>query len=107
MRHMRFLTLACYWSRNDSMKKIVKLGSIGGSGKTTAAAALAGKRRVSAATERVQQRRHKVTLQDIRDIRDALDVGNDIAAATNYPNKATFRDADRALDRIATALFAK
>ena len=49
----------------------------------------------------------KVTAQDIADIRGALDFAQDIARAQGDDCRLAFRKADRALDRIATELFAK
>ena len=49
--------------------------------------------------------RRKVTPQDIADIRDALDLARDSATDHRAPGEITFNKADRALDRVATALF--
>jgi hypothetical protein len=48
-----------------------------------------------------------VTTNDLADIRAALDRAQDIARAHGDDCRLAFRKADRALDRIATALFAK
>jgi hypothetical protein len=52
-------------------------------------------------------RPRKVTVQDLADIRGALDLAQDIARAHGNDCRLAFRKADRALDRIATELFAK
>ena len=51
--------------------------------------------------------RRKVTQQDIADIRNALDLGYDIAMDHKEPFEVAGRKADWALERIVTALFAK
>jgi hypothetical protein len=52
-------------------------------------------------------RKRTVTTHDLADIRAALDRAQDIARAHGDDCRLAFRKADRALDRIATALFAK
>jgi hypothetical protein len=52
-------------------------------------------------------RPRKVTAQDIADIRGALDFAQDSARARGDDCRLAFRKADRALDRIATVLFAR
>ena len=49
----------------------------------------------------------KVTTQDIADIRGVLDFAQDIAREHGDDCRLAFREADRALDRIVTLLFAK
>ena len=49
----------------------------------------------------------KGTLQDLADIREALDLAHDVAGDHKQRSKVTFDKANRALDRIATALFVK
>jgi hypothetical protein len=49
----------------------------------------------------------KVTVQDIADIRGALDFAQDRARIHGDDFRLAFRKADRALDRIVTRLFAK
>lgn len=48
----------------------------------------------------------KVTVQDIADIRGALDFAQDRARAHGEDFRLAFRKADRALNRIVTRLFA-
>jgi hypothetical protein len=55
----------------------------------------------------LRPRDKKVTQRHIADIRAALDFAQDIARAHGDDCRLAFRKADRALDRIATALFAK
>jgi hypothetical protein len=52
-------------------------------------------------------RPRKVTPQHIADIRGALDFAQDLACRHGDDCRLAFRKADRALDRIATELFAK
>jgi hypothetical protein len=54
-----------------------------------------------------QAKPRKVTAQDIADIRGALDYAQDLARKHGDDCRLAFRKADRALDRIATELFAK
>jgi hypothetical protein len=49
----------------------------------------------------------KVTAQHIADIRAALDFAQEIARKHGDDCRLAFRKADRALDRLATELFAK
>jgi hypothetical protein len=52
------------------------------------------------------RRRKATALQDIADIRAALDYAQDIARKHGDDCRLAFRKAGRALDRITTALFA-
>jgi hypothetical protein len=54
-----------------------------------------------------KSRLRKVTPQDLADIRGALDFAQDIARTRGDDCRLAFRKADRALDCIATELFAK
>jgi hypothetical protein len=49
-------------------------------------------------------RRRALTIQDIADIRGALDRAQDIARAHGDDCRLAFRKADRALDRVALAV---
>jgi hypothetical protein len=65
------------------------------------------RKRAAPVTGTTEAARHRNVTQDIADVRGALGFAQDLGRRHGDDCRLAFRKADRALDRIATKLFAK